>query len=218
MQMGTIMRKNIFKVRAYRPISVDDVRKRHPGVSFLGLKPIVRGDGLYVAAGQVFSRLKEMGVQNPTGLFSDYLKWAEQFENLVVNAGLDDSLDKHLKGSSYTAAFYIGLTDGTPTPAAADTMASHAGWTEVTAYDEANRVTLTLGSVSGQSVDNVGNEADFTISANDTTVGGAFVTTANDKGGSTGTLYGVGAFSAGDKTLDDNDTLQVTITCTASAS
>lgn len=146
------------------------------------------------------------------------LLWRDEFDNLVVNVGLDDVLDKYLKGSAYTAAFYVGLTDGTPTVAAGDTMASHAGWVEVTAYDEAVRQTLTLGSVSGQSVDNVGNEATFTISANGTVIGGAFVTTNSTKGGSTGTLYGGGAFTAGDKTLDDDDTLQVTVTLTASAS
>ncbi len=146
------------------------------------------------------------------------VKWVEEFDNLVVNVGLDDSLDKHLKGSTYTAAFYVGLTDSTPTVAAGDTMASHAGWTEVTAYDEATRQTLTLGAVSGQSVDNVGNEATFTIDTNNTTVGGAFVATNSTKGGSTGTLYGGGAFTAGDKTLDDDDTLEVTVTCTAAAS
>jgi len=147
------------------------------------------------------------------------VKWRDTIEhNLVVNEGLDDSLDKHLKGSAYTAAFYILLTDGTPSVAAGDTMASHAGWTEVTAYDEATRQTATFGSVSGQSVDNSGSPAVFTISANDTTVGGACLVTNNTKGGSTGTLYGGGAFSAGDKTLDDDDTLTVTMTCTASAS
>jgi len=146
------------------------------------------------------------------------IKWTDEFDNLVVNAGLDDSLDKHLKGSSYTAAWYVGLTDGTPSVAAGDTMASHAGWTEVTAYDEANRQTLTLGSVSGQSVDNSASKAVFTVSTNDTTIGGAFITTDDTKGGSSGTLYGGGAFSAGDKTLDDDDTLTITVTLTAAAS
>lgn len=60
-------------------------------------------------------------------------------------------------------------------------------------------------------------KAVFTISSNSTTIGGAFVTTNNTKGGSTGTLYGGGAFSAGDKTIDDNDTLTVTVTLTATA-
>lgn len=146
------------------------------------------------------------------------LKWVDEIDNLVVNVGLDDSLDKHLKGSGYTALWYVLLTDGTPTVAAGDTMASHAGWVEVTAYDEAVRQTLTLGAVSGQSVDNSASKAVFTIDTDTTTIGGAGITTVNTKGGSTGILYGAGAFSAGDKLLDDNDVLNVTVTLTAAAS
>lgn len=146
------------------------------------------------------------------------LKWTDTIKNLVVNVGLDDALDKYFKGSTYTAAHYVGLTDGTPTVAAADTMASHAGWVEVVAYDEAVRQTLTLGAVSGQSVDNSASKAVFTISANATTIGGAFLCTDNTRGGSTGTLYGGGAFTAGDKVLDDNDVLNVTVTASAAAS
>lgn len=145
------------------------------------------------------------------------LKWREVVPNTVVNVGLDDVLDKYFKGSAYTSAHYVGLTDGTPTPAAADTMSSHAGWVEVTAYDEAVRQTLTLGSVSSQSVSNTASKATFTISTNSTTIGGAFTVTNSTKGGSTGTLYGVAAFTAGDKSLDDDDTLQVTVTLTAAS-
>jgi len=146
------------------------------------------------------------------------LKWTDEFENLVVDAGLDDSLDKHLKGSSYTAAWYVGLMDGTPSPAAGDTMSSHAGWSEVTAYSEATREALTLGSVSSQSVDNSASKASFSINSNSTTIGGAFIASDNTKSGTSGVLYGAGAFSAGDKTLDNGDTLNVTVTLTASAS
>ena len=145
------------------------------------------------------------------------LKWRAEADNTVVNEGLDDVLDKYFKGSGYTAAFYVGLTDGTPTPAAGDTMGSHAGWSEVTNYDEAARQTLTLGSVSGQSVDNSASKAAFTIDTNSTTIGGAFVTTDNTKGGSSGTLYGIAAFTGGDKSADDDDTLNVTVTLTAAS-
>lgn len=146
------------------------------------------------------------------------IKWTDNFENLVVDDGLDDSLDKHLKGSSYTAAWYMGLTDGTPSFAAADDMTTHAGWVEVTAYDEAVRQTVTFGTVSGQSVDNSASPCVFTIDTNNTTIGGAFIVNNSTKGGTSGILYGGGAFTAGDKTLDDNDTLTVTVTCTAAAS
>jgi hypothetical protein len=93
-----------------------------------------------------------------------------------VNTGLDDVLAKYFKGSGYTAAFYVGLTDGTPTVAAGDTMASHAGWAEVTSYDEAVRQTLTLGAVASQSVNNSASKATFTMSAT-VTVGGLFICT-----------------------------------------
>lgn len=145
------------------------------------------------------------------------VKWVDEFDNLVVNGGLDHSLTEHFKGSGYTAAWYVGLTDGTPSVAAGDTMSSHAGWTEVTAYSEGVRQTLTLGTVSSQSVDNSASKATFSINGT-TTVGGAFVTTDNTKGGTSGTLYGAGAFSGGDKSLGSGDTLEVTVTLTAAAS
>ena len=143
------------------------------------------------------------------------LKWEHEFDNIVTNAGLNDVLDKYLKGSAYTAAFYVGLTDGTPTVAAADTMAVHAGWVEVTAYTEATREALTLGTVASQSVDNSASKASFSINADTTVIGGAFLNTISTKGGTTGTLYSVAAFTAADKSLDSGDTLNVTVTATA---
>lgn len=144
------------------------------------------------------------------------LKWVEAFDNIVVEEGLNDSLDKHLKGSNYTAAWYVGLTDGTPTVDAGDTMASHAGWTEVTGYSQATRPALTLGSVAAGSVDNSASKAVFSINAS-VTAGGAFITSNNTKGGSTGVLYGAGAFAA-DRSMVSGDTLNVTVTATATAS
>jgi hypothetical protein len=175
------------------------------------------GAGAQMTAGRILKTHYKVEAFRPDENGDLQPVWTEEFDNLVVNVGLDDSLDKHLKGSGFTAAWYVGLTDGTPTVAAADTMASHAGWTEVTAYDEAVRQTLTLGAVSGQSVDNSAAKAVFTIDTNNTTIGGAFVVTDSTKGGSSGILYGVGAFTAGDKTIDDNDVLNVTVTATAAA-
>ena len=145
------------------------------------------------------------------------LKWEHTVDNIVTNVGLDDLLDKYLKGSAYTAGFFVGLTDGTPTVAAGDTMASHAGWTEVAAYTEATREALTLGTVASQSVDNSASKASFSINADTTVIGGAFLATDNTKSGTTGTLYSVAAFDAADKSLDNGDTLNVTVTCTAAS-
>jgi hypothetical protein len=146
------------------------------------------------------------------------LKWRDETTNLVVNEGLDDVLTRYLKGSTYTAAHYVGLTGSTPTFAAGDTMSSHTGWTEVTDYSEAARQDYTPGTVSGQSVDNSASKASFSINADNTPIGGAFLATDNTKGGTAGILYGGAAFSAGDKTADNGDTVNVTVTCTASSS
>lgn len=142
----------------------------------------------------------------------------EVIENLVVDEGLNHLLDSTLAAATQITTWYIGLTDGTPTPAAGDTITgTHAGWSEVTGYDEANRQTWTPGSVSGQSVDNSASKATFTITSDSTTVGGAFLVSDNTKGGSTGTLYSIGAFSGGDVTLSGGSTLEVTATFSTAA-
>lgn len=145
------------------------------------------------------------------------LKWVEKFTNLVTTEGLNDSLDKHLKGSNYSAEWYLGLTGANPVFAAGDTMASHAGWTEVTAYSESTRPALVFGSVVAGSVDNSASRASYTVNADNTQIGGAFIVSNNTKGGTSGILYGGGAFAGGNKTLSNGDTLNVTITCTAAA-
>lgn len=145
-------------------------------------------------------------------------KWRDTIDNLVVNAGLNYLLDAGLSGGTPITAWYLGLLSATPTIAAGDTMGSHAGWTEVVAYDEANRLAWSDGGVSSQSVSNSGSPASFTISTDDTNIGGAFLTSVNTKSGTTGTLYAAGAFTGGNRNLDDGDTIEVTFTGTASAS
>lgn len=145
------------------------------------------------------------------------VKWIDTIENLVTNAGEDMMLDVGLSAASATASWFVGLVDGTPTVAEGDTMGSHAGWAEITAYAEATREAWTDGGVSSQSVDNSASKASFAINGT-TTVGGAFLTSVNTKSGTTGILYAVGAFSGGDRALSDGDTLEVTATFTAGGS
>lgn len=142
------------------------------------------------------------------------LKWTERVENLVVNQGLDDLLDKYFKGSAYTASHFVGLKSSGAV-ASGDTMSSHTGWAENTSYSNATRPALTLGTVSGQSVDNSASKATFNVNAT-TTINGAFVTTNNTKGGTTGVLYGAADFAVS-RTLANGDVLFVTITLTATS-
>ena len=143
------------------------------------------------------------------------LKWEAKSHNLVVNVGLQDMNTKYFKGSGYTAAWYIGLygSGATNDPAAGDTMASHAGWTEVTAYSQATRPAATFGTATTADpsvIDNSGAVAVFSINGT-TTVGGAFLTSDNTKGGTAGTLFSAADFqSPGDRSVVNGDTLNVT--------
>jgi len=144
------------------------------------------------------------------------LKWVEEVPNLVVDAGINDLLNQYFKGSAYTAAFFVGLVDNASFSAiaAADTMASHAGWLESAAYSNGTRPALTLGSVSAKSVDNSASQASFNINAT-ATINGAFVTTNSTKSGTTGTLYGAASFT-GTRSVLSGDVLNVTVTLTGS--
>lgn len=150
------------------------------------------------------------------------LKWTDGFDNLIVNEGLDDLLSKYLKGSSYTANWYVGLVDAAnfssfsagDTASGIGTSSPSNGWQEFDEYDESNRQDWTGGTVSSQSVDNSGSKATFTISASGT-VKGAFVISDNTIGGTSGVLLSEGAFSS-DRNVEDDDTLNVTVTYTSS--
>jgi hypothetical protein len=142
--------------------------------------------------------------------------WREDITNIVFNEGLNDILDSYYKGTNYTAAHYLGLTSGSPTFAVGDTMASHAGWSEVTAYSESARPTIAWGTASSGSISNSGSPAQFTINAS-TTVGGVFITTNATKGGTAGKLIAGAAFSL-NRILAANDTLLVTVTAQLTSS
>jgi hypothetical protein len=145
------------------------------------------------------------------------LKWEVKEHNLVVNVGLQDMNSKYFAGSSYTAAWYLGLygAGASNTPAAADTMSSHAGWTEVTAYSQATRPQAVFGTdttADPSVISNSASPAVYTINGT-TTVGGAFLTSNSTKGGTTGTLFSAVDFSApGDRAVVSGDTVTVTYT------
>jgi hypothetical protein len=150
------------------------------------------------------------------------LKWEAKAPNLVVNVGLQDMNDKYFSGSGYTAAWYIGLYGAASSndPAAGDTMSSHAGWTEVTDYSQATRPAATFGTATTADpsvIDNSGSVAVFSINGT-TTVGGAFLTSDDTKGGTSGTLFSAADFeSPGDRSVVNGDTINVTYTFSLAA-
>lgn len=145
------------------------------------------------------------------------LKWTAESHNLVVNVGLQDMNTQYFKGATYSATWYIGLYGAASSnnPAAGDTMASHAGWTENTTYSNATRPAATFGTATTADPSVISNSASpavFNINGS-TTIGGAFLVNNNTKGGSTGTLFSAADFqSPGDRTVVNGDTLNVTYT------
>jgi hypothetical protein len=137
------------------------------------------------------------------------IRWQDSFPNTVVTTGKNDLLDKYFRASGYTAAHYVGLK-GAGTIAAGDTMASHAGWAEITTYSNATRPAFTAAAASSGSTSNTASPAAFTINGT-ATVAGCFITTNNTVGGTTGTLFSAADFASSRSVLS-GDTLTVTYT------
>jgi hypothetical protein len=145
------------------------------------------------------------------------LKWKEDNHNLVVNQGLQYMCGTGLTSVTQITTWYIGLygAGASNTPAAGDTMASHAGWTEVVPYSNATRPACTFATATTANpsvATNSASVAAFTINAT-STVGGAFLVSNNTKSGTTGTLFSASDFtSPGDRSVVSGDTLNVTYT------
>jgi len=145
------------------------------------------------------------------------LKWSAESKNLVVNVGLQYMAGTALTSVTQITTWYIGLygAGASNTPAAGDTMSSHAGWTEVVPYSNATRVAATFATATTANpsvVTNSASPATFTINAT-STVGGAFLTSGSAKSGTTGTLFSAADFaSPGDRSVVSGDILSVTYT------
>ena len=139
------------------------------------------------------------------------VKWTDTIKNLVVTVGKNDLLDKYFAGTTYTAAWYMGLVDGTSTPTynAADTLASHTGWTENTGYAGSNRITVGWNAASSGS--KTSTTTAFSINASGT-IAGALLTVTQAKATTTGVLYSAGNFTGGSRTVASGDTLNCTYT------
>ncbi|MBI5634853.1 MAG: hypothetical protein HZA15_15405 [Nitrospirae bacterium] len=135
---------------------------------------------------------------------------------LVTTAGLNKGLDAIFKTGIASPAWYVGLK-GSGTPDAADTMGSHASWAEITAYSNATRPALTCSTPSGGITNNTNDKATFNINGT-TTIYGGFICDNSTKGGTTGTLYGVGDAVAS-KPAESGDTItaEIEITHTSAA-
>lgn len=149
------------------------------------------------------------------------LKWEDTFPNVVTTVGKNLALDTYLAGSGYTVVGpFMGLISliSYTAVAAADTMASHAGWLEA---GTANAPTYTAPrKTAAWSAASAGSKAlsaalSFSITGTGTVKGcflvygtGAVSTIDN----TSGTLYSAGLFTGGDKAVVNTDVLNVSYT------
>lgn len=139
------------------------------------------------------------------------LQWRENPENLVVNVGLTYLIGVALLTTTQIAltSWFTGITATAPTVAAADTMASHAGWTENTSYSQGTRPAWSGVAGAAGAASNTASPSVFGANAT-STAGGVFLTSNSTKAGTTGTLFSAVAFTGGDRALLNGDTLNVT--------
>jgi len=143
-------------------------------------------------------------------------QWIER--NLCTDEGLNHVLDVAFSAATQITTWYIAPFEDDHTPAAGNTYAT-PGFTECTAYDEANRVTWQEAGPSAKVITNTANKASFTFNDTKTIYGGALfgggtdADTKDDQAGG-GTLYCVSQFTSGSKAVVSTDVLKVTIALT----
>lgn len=143
------------------------------------------------------------------------IRWQDTAKNIVTTEGLNHILDILFAGDTQINPWYVGLLGSSPSPAAEWTK-TEVGAADFVDYDEAT-LQAYVDARSSQTVSNTASKAAFTIDTNSSTIGGAFLASASTKAveGGAAEILCAAAFSGGDKSADDDDTLEVTYTFTA---
>lgn len=135
------------------------------------------------------------------------LIYREAAKNTSMTVGIHHLFDVVFNAGSQEPNWYMGLTDANPTIDQGDTMSSHAGWSEITAYSETTRQAWQTAAAASRGITNTANKAVFTINADSTIVGGGFIVSNATKGGTSGILFAATANPAGDQSLDIGQTV-----------
>lgn len=138
-------------------------------------------------------------------------RW-RKYPNGAVTVGLNKLLDVGFRNQTQITAWYVGLIDdsGYSALSAADTSASHAGWTELQDYS-GNRVAYSPGAAAGGSI-TVSSAMAFTMT-DDVDVRGILVASSNTKGSAVDTLWATAVEAAG-RSIANGDQYQVNYTIT----
>jgi hypothetical protein len=129
--------------------------------------------------------------------------------NGAATVGLNSLLDVGFRAQTQITAWYISLINasGYSAVSSADTMSSHAGWTEYTSYTETNRQQWSPAAAASGSITNT-TVVTFTNGGSAGSIQGMFLTSSNTKGGTTGTLYST-AVESSPRSLAAGATFQV---------
>ena len=138
----------------------------------------------------------------------------ENIFNDICDAGKNSLLDVYFRNQTQIAAWYFGLIDNASFSALAvgDTMSSHSGWIENTAYAESTRQQWSPAAASGKSISNT-TVATFSINASGN-LKGIFVTSNSTKSSTSGTLWSTAPFGSV-VPVANGDQLKVTYTVNA---
>ena len=145
------------------------------------------------------------------------VKWKEDFDNVVCTAGKNYMLTEAFVTANAIVGPFVGLISNQSftAVAAADTMASHAGWVEAgsanTPTYSGTRITPAWAAAAAGNIAFSAN-ANFSITGAGTVAGcfivygtGASSTIAN----TSGTLWSAGLFTSGNKAANNGDTVSV---------
>jgi hypothetical protein len=146
------------------------------------------------------------------------VKWEDTFDNVVCTVGKNLAFNTFLNGSAYTVTGpFMGLISNTSftAVAAADTMASHAGWLEAGNANaptySGTRATCVWAAASAGAIA-LSASLTFTFTGAGT-VTGAFIVygtgAVNTIDSTAGTLWSAGQFTGGNKTVASTDQLVV---------
>ena len=146
------------------------------------------------------------------------LLWEQTIDNVVCTLGKNLMLQTALTGSAYTVTGpYMGLISSVSytAVAAADTMASHTGWTEAGSTNAPTftaRVAPAFGTASAGALA-TSSATSFTMTGAGTLVG-AFITygtgAVTTLMSTAGTLLSAGAFTGGNQPVNSGNVVQVT--------
>lgn len=146
------------------------------------------------------------------------LKWTDTVENTVATVGKNLALDTFLAGSGYTVVGpFLGLISSVSFSAisAADTMSSHAGWTEAgvtnaPTYTVPRKTAAWSAAAAGAKA--LSSALSFAITGTGT-IKGAFMVygtgAVSTVDNTSGTLLSAGLFTGSDRAVLSGDTVNV---------